>query len=1161
MWEQIVPAFEVIDKITNIAGAIFNIATGAIFEELINTLGGEVPTNYSPTKLAEQFVRSVVNVENNNHIRNLIDYVPLSAEGRFTYTNAIETAVKEWLDSNNVRWMAENVVRRYKKFKEPKYDEENNEITQKQYAQNIIDSTITYINNNGQYIEVGYCSASFDKARVVQGEDVVMSVDCSVSASGEFDVDFVIRKHEYSFDSIVNDITVEKVDNENYKISFRADALGRSAYYVSSARFSLRSDSSIHDSYYGASLAAIPVDVIESKKEVGITDVNITGHLSLDDSARLTPVFDVSPPPSAYDIILYYQGKNVGKSFDIEKSDFADDTLANLSATVKIADSLKESFVLFDTQFYNIDLKSKIAQALQDRENHEEPEDEIIPELIAATSTVIEEGGNVQFVLDKTNIASILRKSFGTNSVTTTTQGDQYLFIATYQSAGFSIPQVKVLLNSGELHYLTGSSVSVSEAIGVEETNHPPVAFSQSITVGQDMPTSITIDGGDVDGDTLHFSYEQPTYGVLTGTSPNLTYTPANGYTGSDSFSFLVNDGVANSSRAVVTIDVVTAGPTYPTITLVDIPTTVQGNPVTFTANLAASLASEYSVKIRLGDAGGGYLAATDMSSNASRASFTYSVVINSPGNRVYQVAIYMGNTQMTAWQEGEYTIVEVGMEPTCTDADGDLYSVEGDDCGAVDCNDGDISVNPGATEACGDGIDNDCLGGDAVCPGEVNTVVSAGQVWMDRNLGASQVATSLWGDEAAYGDLYQWGRGADGHQVRTSGTTVDLSSTNIPGHGDFIIVDSFPTDWRNPQNDNLWQGGAGINNPCPSGFRLPTKIELEDEMASWSTRDMTGAFESPLKFVAAGMRGDGGTIDVGSGCGHYWSSTWETISDNEYSYRLGFCGGQAIVDNCGRACGLSVRCIEDSGMIDPSCTDADGDTYATEGGACGDVDCNDGVAAINPGATEICGDGVDNDCSGGDQACSAAGTVISAGQVWMDRNLGASRVATSSTDSAAYGDLYQWGRGTDGHQVRTSGTTSTNSSSDTPGHGDFILEPNPPYDWRSPQNFNLWQGVSGINNPCPSGFRLPTMTEWETERASWSSNYPAAAFDSPLKLVVPGIRVEAGLISVGFQGRYWSSSPQMSMMIDVGVEGGGGGSGPQGGMGMWGHSVRCIED
>ncbi|MFW5760796.1 MAG: hypothetical protein ACOCXH_07455, partial [Cyclobacteriaceae bacterium] len=67
-------------------------------------------------------------------------------------------------------------------------------------------------------------------------------------------------------------------------------------------------------------------------------------------------------------------------------------------------------------------------------------------------------------------------------------------------------------------------------------------------------------------------------------------------------------------------------------------------------------------------------------------------------------------------------------------------------------------------------------------------------------------------------------------------------------------------------------------------------------------------------------------------------------------------------------------------------------------------------------------------------------------GKTWMDRNLGASRVATSSTDAEAYGDLYHWGRAADGHQIRTSGTTSNLSSSDNPGHGDFILSNSPTY-------------------------------------------------------------------------------------------------------------------
>jgi uncharacterized protein (TIGR02145 family) len=154
--------------------------------------------------------------------------------------------------------------------------------------------------------------------------------------------------------------------------------------------------------------------------------------------------------------------------------------------------------------------------------------------------------------------------------------------------------------------------------------------------------------------------------------------------------------------------------------------------------------------------------------------------------------------------------------------------------------------------------------------------------------------------------------------------------------------------------------------------------------------------------------------------------------------------------------------------------------------------------------------------------------TVTSAGQVWMDRNLGASRVATSSTDMVAYGDLYQWGRLADGHERRVSVTTNTLSTTDVPGHGDFIIDLNwNPYDWRTPQNDNLWQGVSGTNNPCPTGFRLPTEAEFETERDSWISNDAAGAFASPLKLVVAGYRRHFnGTPSIAdIEGYYWSST------------------------------------
>lgn len=182
-------------------------------------------------------------------------------------------------------------------------------------------------------------------------------------------------------------------------------------------------------------------------------------------------------------------------------------------------------------------------------------------------------------------------------------------------------------------------------------------------------------------------------------------------------------------------------------------------------------------------------------------------------------------------------------------------------------------------------------------------------------------------------------------------------------------------------------------------------------------------------------------------------------------------------------------------------------------------------------------------------------------GETWMDRNLGASRVATSSTDEEAYGDLYQWGRAADGHEKRNSGTTSTLSSSDQPGHGDFILSSTSLLDWRSPQNDNFWQGVNGLNNPCPNGYRLPTEAEWETELQSWSNNSAAGAFASPLKLPVAGIRNpgSGSLGSVGSIGNYWSSSVNGGAVRTLGF------LSTLATLDDWqrayGFSVRCIKD
>ena len=235
-------------------------------------------------------------------------------------------------------------------------------------------------------------------------------------------------------------------------------------------------------------------------------------------------------------------------------------------------------------------------------------------------------------------------------------------------------------------------------------------------------------------------------------------------------------------------------------------------------------------------------------------------------------------------------------------------------------------------------------------------------------------------------------------------------------------------------------------------------------------------------------------------------------------------------------------------------------DSYDTQGKI-----ASIGNATVLDGKLQIaaCGGGFTVEGAGG----LTYGTVVGPdGECWLDRNLGAAQVATSSSDSASYGYYYQWGRPTDGHQISSSGTTTTNATSDIPGHANFIKESSSPYDWRVPQSPNeatLWAGENGgSNNPCPSGWHVPTQSEWVTVAGYFSPQTSVGAFNSTLKLSLAGYRYrfDASLVNQGSLGYFWSGSPSGSDASFLGFDSGG--VFPADSVGRaYGFSVRCVKD
>jgi len=333
-------------------------------------------------------------------------------------------------------------------------------------------------------------------------------------------------------------------------------------------------------------------------------------------------------------------------------------------------------------------------------------------------------------------------------------------------------------------------------------------------------------------------------------------------------------------------------------------------------------------------------------------------------------------------------------------DMDGDCTS-PGENTGALDCNDTAAAVNSGAPELCTNVGDDNCNGlptltdpmcasvvdrdGDGFCPmGRDNNrdadCTDAGEADGSIDCDDTRATVRPGGGENC-------GDGIDNN----CDVLIDLADPRCTGDGD-----------------------DDMDGYCPIGRDINADGDCRDagEASGLSDCDDGNAMISP---ALAETCGDGFDNDC-DGLVDFLDSACELLADGDGD---GYCPGGRDLNGNGNCAdpteaGMGVDCNDDDAarspglgeictnaidddcdalvsLLDPDCSgylDGDRDRYcfvgfdrnmdrdcADPGEESGSTDCDDANAALNPAATELCTDALDNDCDGSidgyDSVCS----------------------------------------------------------------------------------------------------------------------------------------------------------------------------------------------
>ncbi len=176
---------------------------------------------------------------------------------------------------------------------------------------------------------------------------------------------------------------------------------------------------------------------------------------------------------------------------------------------------------------------------------------------------------------------------------------------------------------------------------------------------------------------------------------------------------------------------------------------------------------------------------------------------------------------------------------------------------------------------------------------------------------------------------------------------------------------------------------------------------------------------------------------------------------------------------------------------------------------------------------------------------------------IWLQQNLGATRVATASDDTNAFGHYFQWGRWDDGHQIPTSDTdrasilSPNNPSGIATGSDKFYYwDGMNDWWWGAVTSASTWTAAlpSATNgtDPCAAlgkHWRVASTQEWEGLLTLENITNTASAFASNLKLPATGLRI-FDTATMRYRdidgerfGNYWTSSVDVDFDYPLAVQ------------------------